>query len=77
LSVSAVDAGAFDLVWWGSVDFRRRDMTDEKAQQLVDRNRLFLELQQLTINDRVETLAIKSVFGPEARRAFSSQAPNR
>ena len=26
-------------------------MTDEKAKQLVDRNRLFLELQQLTIDE--------------------------
>ena len=26
-------------------------MTDDKAKQLVDRNRLFLELQQLTIDE--------------------------
>ena len=43
-------------------------MTDDKAQQLVDRNRLFLELPQLTISDSVKTLAIKSVFGPAAHR---------
>ena len=26
-------------------------MTDDKGKQLVDRNRLFLELQQLTIDE--------------------------
>ncbi len=51
LSVSTIDASAFDLAWWGRVDFRRRDMTDDRTKQLVDRNRIFLELQQLTIDE--------------------------
>ena len=51
LSESAIDVSASDLLLWGSVDLRRRNMTDDKAKQLVDRNRLFLELQQLTIDE--------------------------
>jgi hypothetical protein len=39
------------LVQWGSLDLRRRNMTDDKAKQLVDRNRLFLELQQWIVDE--------------------------